>query len=75
MRTPWSREAWEAEQRFVLSINPEYPPVEFGYGVGCFARYCNMQARFADEDGFPDIAASIREHELKAYEVEWRDES
>ena len=50
-RKPDSLEGWQAELAWVLSVK-DNPP-------GAFVSYCEMQARFAEKDGFPEIANQI----------------
>lgn len=55
MRLPNSREWWETETQFIEAESTRT------YRMGGFERYCDMQARFAAKDGFPALAARIRE--------------
>lgn len=56
-RTPNSQEWWEKETAFI-----EMQSVSW-IRMGEFSSYCSMQARFADKDGFPELAERIRQAE------------
>lgn len=53
MRKPDTREWWETETVFIEDETKK------PYSMGAFHNYCDMQARFAKKDGFPDLAARI----------------
>lgn len=61
-RRKWSREEWEREAIYIYSVRPPEPGSDFGNRPETFRTYCDMQARFATEDGFPHIAETIRKH-------------
>lgn len=59
-RIPTSRAGWQAECAFIESVNPVYPGRQFRNIPECFEDYVSMQARFCDDDGYPDLAYRIR---------------
>lgn len=48
------------ELRFIERTNPRDPGASFNGDPLCFAEHCNMQANFAESDGFPLIAEAMR---------------
>ena len=60
-RKPYPREWWEEETQFIESESRKR------FRMGEFSSYCCMQARFADKDGFSDLAERIRTAERVPY--------
>lgn len=56
MRIRHGKEWWEQELEFINSVSCDNPGVEFSGSPYVFSDYCWMQAKFACEDGFIDIA-------------------
>jgi hypothetical protein len=53
MRRPEGRDYWERETYFIEREAEKDNP------MGMFEGYCNMQKRFAEQDGFPELAQRI----------------
>lgn len=53
MRKPATRAWWEEETAWIEKEGQKR------YPMGAFPQYCDMQAHFAEKDGFPDLAARI----------------
>ncbi len=68
MRRPETKEHWEAETRYIETIDPQSPT--FGNNRECFVRYARMQAALAHQDNFSELAgrmlARIRQVEQQA---------
>lgn len=60
MRKPQSYESHNTELRYIKRVSSPIIAESFNNDWNCFAEYCNMQARFADDVGFPAIAAAMR---------------
>lgn len=55
-RKPQGRWSWIQEMQFIEKCDPNRPSGRFDHDPACFARYVEMQAGFAREDGFADLA-------------------
>jgi len=69
MRKNQTREWWEEELAYINSVSYAYPGKSFRGSPYVFGDYCWMQAKFAKEDGFEDIAAAIDEKGRNARNV------
>ncbi len=63
-RKPMTLAQWSEEVSFVRSIDRVMtetgdPGENFNHDPACFDRYCRMQARFCNADGYPELAYLI----------------
>ena len=63
-REPESIDYWSEEVAYVRSIDRAVtetgdPGNQFNHNIKCFERYCKMQAKFCDADGYPELAYLI----------------
>lgn len=54
-----TREFWESEAEYILSVDPARPGWSFNCDPWVFAKYVRMQMRAATRDGFPLIARDM----------------
>ena len=59
---------WAGEWAYVASVDPGAPGKDFRHRPDVFAGYCEMQARFAEDDGFGVVARDMRAVERLARE-------
>ena len=53
---------WVAECRYIADLTSEGGLVStFNYDTACFKRYCEMQAKAAESEGFHDAAEYIHQ--------------
>tara|TARA_R100000951_G_C2614481_1_gene172298 strand:+ start:70 stop:318 length:249 start_codon:yes stop_codon:yes gene_type:complete len=50
---------WSIEYTYLRTVELDNVGRNFNYDPAVFAKYCNMQARFAQRDGFFDLSERI----------------
>lgn len=61
-RKPMSRAEWLAELAYIDGVDSDDLRTAFNLSRECFDDYVRMQARFAAEDGFDQIASEMLAH-------------